>query len=77
MLGRGQQFAVRDLVAAQLVGDEHARHILQSLEEPPEEHGSPRLIADLRDLGWEVSEKTVCLTRCAARVWWRWPHQAR
>ena len=22
-------------------------------------HGSPRLIADLRDLGWEVSEKTV------------------
>ena len=37
MLGRGQQFAVRDLVAAQLIGDEHARHILQSLEEPPEE----------------------------------------
>lgn len=22
-------------------------------------HGSPRLVADLRDLGWEVSEKTV------------------
>ena len=22
-------------------------------------HGSPRLIADLRDMGWEVSEKTV------------------
>ena len=22
-------------------------------------HGSPRLIADLRDLGWQVSEKTV------------------
>jgi putative transposase len=22
-------------------------------------HGSPRLIADLRDLGWEVSENTV------------------
>lgn len=22
-------------------------------------HGSPRLAADLRDLGWEVSEKTA------------------
>lgn len=22
-------------------------------------HGSPRLVADLRDLGWTVSEKTV------------------
>ena len=37
MLGRAQQFAVRDLVAAQLIGDQHALHILQSLEEPPEE----------------------------------------
>lgn len=32
MVDRGQQFAVRDLVAAELVGDDHPRHILGTLE---------------------------------------------
>lgn len=34
-------------------------------------HGSPRIHADLLEDGWKVSEKTVVLTRCAARVWSR------
>ncbi len=33
-------------------------------------HGSPRLHADLRDEGWEVSEKTVAGSM-RVRGWWR------
>ncbi len=32
-------------------------------------HGSPRLLHDLREDGWRVSEKTW-RTGCAARGWW-------
>lgn len=37
MLDRGQYLAVRHLVAAELVGDDHPRHILQALEQLTEE----------------------------------------
>lgn len=37
MLDRSQQFAVRHLVTAQLVCDDHLRNILQTFEQPPEE----------------------------------------
>jgi len=39
-------------------------------------YGSPRLIADLRDLGGSGARRRWP-TRCAARVWWRAPRHRR
>ena len=37
MLGIGQELLFRDAVSAELVGDEDARHIVQTLQKPLEE----------------------------------------
>ena len=37
VLDTGQQLASSHTIASQLVGDDHSRHVLQTLQQPPEE----------------------------------------
>src|SRR6201999_3090310 len=58
MLDRCEQLAVGDLVAAEFVGDDHPRHVLQVFEQRAEESfGGHRISAGL-DQNLEISGPT-------------------
>lgn len=61
MIDRGQNLAVRDLVAAELVGDGHPRHTTQALEWPAEE--SPGGVAISSGLDQYIENVAVLVDR--------------